>query len=497
MPDKVLKRRLTFLCCLVSCSVIAQENVSIFLHTDKEIYRPGESVWFASYILNRDQSIMERQHVLHTVIIDTIEKTALQHNRFSIREGLSHGAVDLPDSLVDGNYLLVAYTDENLRHPEPVFSQPIHVRKRSFSYLEADFLPLIQSAWTIKMTTDTLFYKEQSFVTLSIHIQDSAGNPLRAIFSLGVTAAGKSGTGEITRYQPDTSRMVGYASGHIDPDYGYVINKKKPVKKPVRLAILGDRLITFRTDSTGKFELPYQLLEAPYGKRLYIGVSNDNSSDLNIIVRHATDSLDSLLACRRYPAFLNQKIVNDSNGSGSVEAKGTPLAALVTAKMNDDNDPGNTKGDCNRDIVYLTHGLFPLQPGGPDLAGGKILNWTYADRHQYNTEKPIEGQSYIYNGHDRRFTANGDGTFAYHCASVSPSTFMTLLDPVELPRNFSGDLDFLKSTIFWAPLIQTDENGDARISFSTNHLDGKFACTLQGLSGAGPIYGKVYFTVIP
>ncbi|WP_315814604.1 hypothetical protein [Paraflavitalea speifideaquila] len=48
------------------------------------------------------------------------------------------------------------------------------------------------------------------------------------------------------------------------------------------------------------------------------------------------------------------------------------------------------------------------------------------------------------------------------------------------------------STLFWTYKVLTDEQGEATLQFSTNDLNGRFTCLLQGYSAEGVISGKTF-----
>ena len=83
--------RVLFLVLLISSNAVSQDLVQLYLHTDKSIYQPGETIWFTGYILNRDERIMQRQHVLYTVLVDTAHKNAASRKRFLTTYGLTRG----------------------------------------------------------------------------------------------------------------------------------------------------------------------------------------------------------------------------------------------------------------------------------------------------------------------------------------------------------------------------------------------------------------------
>jgi len=125
------------------------------------------------------------------------------------------------------------------------------------------------------------------------------------------------------------------------------------------------------------------------------------------------------------------------------------------------------------------------------------------------TTKPVEGESYVYQGRDPRFTpAATAGLWIYHCEAPPVPSFLVPLEPIQRAatfvspdysnsRNLLSNLNAQQSTVYWQHLLCTQDNGETDVYFFTNDLTGRFACILQGLSAEGPIYGQTSYTVIP
>jgi hypothetical protein len=138
LPDAVLyfQKRL-------SAYRIAHPSNNLFLHLDKNIYSPEETVWFKAYLLG--DTSMEAK-VLYVRIIDQ-EKTVVAEAQFPMYDIRSHGSIELskpsntrvmgyryiyepPKILLEGSYMLYAYTDRMVSlNDTNVFVQPIRIRQ--------------------------------------------------------------------------------------------------------------------------------------------------------------------------------------------------------------------------------------------------------------------------------------------------------------------------------------------------------------------------------
>lgn len=108
---------------------------NLYLHLDKTIYSPEETVWLKAYLL-RDTT--REAKVLYVRIIDE-EKTVVANAQFPIYDIRAHGSIALPKYLSEGKYTLFAYTGRMLAVADTnVFVQSIRVRRiPAFRKLEA------------------------------------------------------------------------------------------------------------------------------------------------------------------------------------------------------------------------------------------------------------------------------------------------------------------------------------------------------------------------
>ncbi|GEM_PF-2671298 len=104
----------------------------VYLQIDKEVYQPGDDLWFKGYILDAISfRPVERSKTLFVDVIDG-SGTIVAQDKFIIRGGYSVGDITLPEMLDDGNYQLCAYTSwmKNYEDP-PLFERKLQIKKLS------------------------------------------------------------------------------------------------------------------------------------------------------------------------------------------------------------------------------------------------------------------------------------------------------------------------------------------------------------------------------
>lgn len=92
----------------------------VYLTTDKVIYTVNEQLWFAAYLLENHSRIKDTTDVLTVGIYDPVSAQMVAVKKFPVRDGFASGNILLPDSLVAGEYCMVAYTNILDEHQHPL-----------------------------------------------------------------------------------------------------------------------------------------------------------------------------------------------------------------------------------------------------------------------------------------------------------------------------------------------------------------------------------------
>lgn len=372
----------------------------------------------------------------------------------------------------------------------------------------------------IQLMTDSASYHHRAKLQLKVKVTNAAGQPVQSIFSLACVLASRLDTtraadivrfDHFDRYLPGPAAMPGtdYLSNayHIDQllltrywtrykwsaintapryiaqqekncDVGYVLYRDRPVKKPVGLMIIsGSRTYTLQTDSSGYFELPSQVLTVEPGKKAIILVSDSKHfKDYVVKLRNSCSVLDTALSQITWPPAGYSKAEQSVEEQEQEQRllKKAMQAVVVTAKKHDSYF-GTFKSTSCSDWVCMYN----------------VLN---CQNHPTGSQ-PVDGASYNYRGR----TVVYEGCKGHE----NPPGFMQQVNGTAYPKEFYvADYDKFSptepevmSTLFWAYKVLTDEKGEATLHFSTNDLNGRFTCILQGLSLEGVISGKTVFKV--
>jgi len=90
---------------------LPREGEKVYIHHDKPMYMAGDDLWFRAYVVNMSTNTPIRtDQTLHVELI-TPEGENMISNLFPLKNGMTHGKIELPKDIEPGYYELVSYTD--------------------------------------------------------------------------------------------------------------------------------------------------------------------------------------------------------------------------------------------------------------------------------------------------------------------------------------------------------------------------------------------------
>lgn len=82
----------------------------VYVHMDREVYAPGDTVWFKAYVRDRQNlRKSEKSQLVHVYLLDEMGNT-VDHGRFLITDSNATGQFNLDHRLKEGGYVLAAYS---------------------------------------------------------------------------------------------------------------------------------------------------------------------------------------------------------------------------------------------------------------------------------------------------------------------------------------------------------------------------------------------------
>ncbi len=100
----------------------------VFLHTDRCLYYPGDTIRFQAYIRDRQTGIFEtHSRSLYTLLVDQ-NSEVIDSARFKIRDATASGWLIIPDTVPAGQNAVVSFTGSMMNYdPSCVFILPVEI----------------------------------------------------------------------------------------------------------------------------------------------------------------------------------------------------------------------------------------------------------------------------------------------------------------------------------------------------------------------------------
>lgn len=269
----------------------------VFLHTDRDVYRIGDQVYFKAYV-NYGNSIFseESSKVLHVELLDTAG-TKIEHQLFRIEGGTASGQLNLPYHLRSQDFFLKAYTLWSTNYgPENEFVKPIQV-------LLPGFVPqgnsLTEYSNGVTLFTENVMPTPGEEVKLSFMVKDLEGHLVPAQLSVSVVddmeaiQLNETPTNIGELFSKPRNRPYPELEDFTQPkEFGFNLVGKtfgvnaRPIKSDLEILVNGlFEKIDTQTDEKGNFELKNLNFEGDYSlgiKAIAASTSKVENVDLEI-----------------------------------------------------------------------------------------------------------------------------------------------------------------------------------------------------------------------
>ncbi|MCX6319020.1 MAG: carboxypeptidase-like regulatory domain-containing protein [Bacteroidetes bacterium] len=275
---------------------------------------------------------------------------------------------------------------------------------------------------------------------------------------------------------------------------GYVFYNDEKLKVPVEIALVTPgSLTTILTDSSGYFELDKEKLATEPDWKITLAVNEKGQKKYSIILVNDNDVLQDELALVTYPFSRKIYFVPEETASAGTVYKLLAPAIVKSRNGVDDDAARIVKGfkkdpsRCNDYVcMYNIINCINHFGGRPPVKGNYYLIRQYGVLQKYRYTGCIDGVNF-----ENNTIADLDSVVfqlkgRYYNKEFYMADYLKYNPPV--PETFT--------TLYWNPLIKTDENGEAIISFYTNDLRGRLMLIAEGITASSVLSGRRIFRVI-
>jgi len=369
----------------------------------------------------------------------------------------------------------------------------------------------------LKITIDSAAYGNRSKLVARITSTDASGKPVPALVSVSCALARRI---DATKFRDIVSfnylnaySTAGLVSGNphtISENYllvqgwtrygwqsmsavkntkqnftliqkGKVLFAGKQLKKPVEVLLFKpDGYATIKTDDKGNFEVPADMMTVEADWKINFAVNGERKEGFSIIFENDNEELQNMLASVNAP--------DAATILPSPEEKPEPgvlAPVIVKARLGGESLGSSTAQEICPDWVYMYNILnCRNHPNGRKPQIGRTYYQVSADGNRL--------ESVTYNG-----CTTGVGTIAKQESIVFQlnGRYYNKEFYVADYAKFNPEFPEKFTTVYWNPLILTNEKGEATITFYTNDLKGRMALIAQGVTDAGPVSARTEFLV--
>ncbi len=169
----------------------------IYVHTDKELYTNGETIWFKTYLVNGvDHLLSDKSKVVYVDLLDEKDSIVAHRKLYSGTSGAS-GDILLDNELKQGTYLLRSYTKYMLDQANSVlFEKEIPIWNQKISQTEI-YGPKIETTETVNSLSEKKEVTNQQKINKpTLRFYPEGGNLVTGLTSvLGIKAEDENGNG--------------------------------------------------------------------------------------------------------------------------------------------------------------------------------------------------------------------------------------------------------------------------------------------------------------
>jgi hypothetical protein len=161
----------------------------VYLHTDKPYYYPGENIWFSGYMNYRIPAVKDTlSKVLHVQLHDK-NGALVKSLTLEIDSGRVNGNIRLPEKMAEGSYMITAYTQWMRNYGDDyIFHQPVSILNLLDKVQATKEDTSVNVSDGLAITFNKPTFKKRERVRVIITAQDK-NDSIKATLSISVTDA--------------------------------------------------------------------------------------------------------------------------------------------------------------------------------------------------------------------------------------------------------------------------------------------------------------------
>lgn len=517
----------------------------VHLHTDRQVYYPGDDIWFKAFLNYKSKSIKDTtSRILYVQLIDS-DKKIIDKKRIEITNGYAYGEFKLPGNLPRGQYQVRAFTQYMLNFDNQyLFQQSISILSKSEIFKQTELLEKNSEKVFISTSTENTEYNS---IKLNIKIKNEMGEDLPSNFSMSVNNPkfAPSFIEQKTIEQnllhniqiPESRNEIKYAIENGITLHGIVLNNKNLPAEGDLNVFVGNFQTVYETKANsygsfnikdlffyGKTNIYFQLISKKSKENLFIIKNNEPSPAVNFEPKWPNFKIEN------FDFQETQEISKSTNGAlkDSLKQESNANKSLLYGKPDyvltekDITKNVNAQGILNGlrskvPSVSISSSLVTIRGGAISKTNTLepliLLNGTIVSSNNSsvieilstvdpNSIEKIEVVTRIVNMYGELGRNGIISIFTKNDARKGEDSHLKNFNKVEVvgiisPKTFSVTNSFLvnenQPTIYWNPEILTNPNGEASVEFVRKDFKNKIKIEIHGISNTNLPFKSVFY----
>jgi hypothetical protein len=281
----------------ISLASLAQAHETIHFHFDKDVYLPGETIWYKAYLYNNTKPAVTSTN-LYTSIYDATGKL-LQQKQYPIFESVANGEFVLPDTIGNGTLIFRAFTKTLLQQDSVnVYQQLIKIAGNNTTTPAAPVIETAVSGIQFFPEGGHLLAGVQNYLGISTRFTDGTAFATKGVIKVNDTETGSFETGTngmaLVQFMPEAN--ANYYAEWTDENGNSQKTSLPPVKEygaTLHTEMTGNSLFYMVSKNTVAANLSTMHIVAQQGADVVYRADLMMDKTMQVVNKFRTDSLAS------------------------------------------------------------------------------------------------------------------------------------------------------------------------------------------------------------
>ncbi len=509
----------TFLLCIFAGNLFHWEasgseqiSAKIFLHLDRDAYRPGEQIFFKAYVIDPLTNLPSTKTNALQIELTSNDGNVILSKTHIFTGGTGNSFLKLPDQVPSGRFLIRAYASPaGYSDNQLSFQKEITVINSGLDYEQ-----LSRSQEWLQKKIDIKFFPESGYLVDSVlsvvafNVEDESGKGCDVTLKLFTDSGNlvaefnsiNLGMGRFSIVPMPGYRYYALVKGTDGKETGSVLPQSYPTGLTMSTSVYSNNMLSlvFRTNSL--------TLPSLAGKAFRAEISSDNVISKTILVRPDSLLTNYLVPLDSLPRGILKVTLSDDNGLPicerliyNAEKSNIQLNIKADKEEYDPLEKVNLEISVKGDSLYSGKAKLSLAVSDSRVTNSSaafvssIASWIFLES---GIQGPVEEPGWYFNKLNRYRFQFIDLLLMTQKLPDKKSGYKTLdrYKNKNLKIDSKSFIPEIFNTIHWEPEISIPVNTNVSYSYNNTKQSGIKIITVEGITDDGiPVTARVTYYV--